>query len=205
MSFQLVKDVSDLFVCQVADWAYFCIYFLWNYYCPSSCYPLQFFRTQGLHWQVHYIRITTHHLCRPYVQFDRNSWCDHWPKDLVDKQFLLYTSCCKTGSGLWIWCSYCSISVLSWYCLWTVLCLCSSVFLLLLLLAKSGNLFCLRPGCVLGPQWRSVHCVCFQWVRRRKKCCLWPNWLIISVHFARNVFVGFHYSSFSFLLLQHPS
>ena len=25
VSFQFVKDVSDLFVCQVADWAYFCI------------------------------------------------------------------------------------------------------------------------------------------------------------------------------------
>ena len=30
MIFQFVKDISDLFVCQVAEWAYFCIYFLWN-------------------------------------------------------------------------------------------------------------------------------------------------------------------------------
>ena len=70
---------------------------------PGSFYPLQFSRTQGLRWQVHYIRITTRRFCRPFVQFVHTSWCDHWPKDLVDKQFLLYTSCCRTGGGLWIW------------------------------------------------------------------------------------------------------
>ena len=33
MIFQFVKDISDLFVCQVAEWAYLCIYFLWNDHC----------------------------------------------------------------------------------------------------------------------------------------------------------------------------